>query len=336
MQVAVLHNAVAADAPLEDQDTLVQVDEVRAALTRLGHRPTAVPCTLDLAAMRSDLARLGAEVAFNLVESLDGSDSLLYLPLAVLDSLGMPYAGSRTESMFLTSNKPLAKQRMRWAGLPTPDWIEDTKPQLPLAASHDASKEWIIKGVWEHGSDGMEDDALLKGPSPAELQRRLTERYARSGRRCFAERFVEGREFAVAMLAGRDGPETLPPAEIDFSAFPAGKPRLVGYRAKWSEDCFEYLNTPRRFDFDPSDRPLLDRLCGLAMECWRLFDLHGWVRVDFRVDASGQPWILEINANPCLSPDAGFAAMLRQASIPFDRAIERILEDVLCNDRPTD
>ena len=349
MRVAVLHNAVPADAPPEDQDTLVQAEEVRAALSRLGHQATAVPCTLDLAAMRGELARLGAEVAFNLVESLDGSGALLYLPLAVLDAIGIPYAGSHTEAMFLTSSKPLAKQWMRSSGLPTPDWIVPSGticlPEYtpvgqppsavlgclsqPGAAVPQLSAQWLIKGVWEHGSDGMEDDALLHDPRPADLQRRLDERYARSGRPCFAERFVAGREIVVALLAGADGPEPLPPAEIDFSAFPAGKPRIVGYRAKWSEDCFEFANTPRRFDFPPSDRPLLDRLRELALDCWRLFDLRGWVRVDFRVDDAGRPWILEINANPCLSPDSGFAAMLQEASIPFDRAIERILEDAL-------
>jgi D-alanine-D-alanine ligase len=65
----------------------------------------------------------------------------------------------------------------------------------------------------------------------------------------------------------------------------------------------------------------------LAEQCWTLFGLRGWARVDFRVDAAGQPLILEINANPCLSLDAGFAAALEQASIPFDQAIRRILED---------
>ena len=304
--------------------------------------PRRCLCSLDLSSLPGGLDRLGAEAVFNLVELLDGIDSLLYLPLAVLDSLGIPYAGSRTAAMFLTSNKPLAKRWMRGAGLPTPDWIEsadtantasDIKPrplvapEQPPAFSRDAANDWIVKGVWEHGSDGMEDDALLKSPSPDELRRRLRDRHARTGRRCFAERFIEGREFAVALLAGSASPETLPPAEIDFSAFPDGKPRMVGYRAKWSEDCFEFRNTPRRFDFPPSDRPLLDRLRQLSLDCWRAFGLRGWVRVDFRVDESGQPWILDINANPCISPDAGFAAMLREASIPFDRAVERILED---------
>ena len=59
------------------------------------------------------------------------------------------------------------------------------------------------------------------------------------------------------------------------------------------------------------------------------FDLHGYARVDFRVDGEGRPWILEVNANPCLSPDAGFAAALARADIPFHDAVARILDDAL-------
>ncbi|MGA2035451.1 MAG: hypothetical protein ABSG68_24650, partial [Thermoguttaceae bacterium] len=116
-----------------------------------------------------------------------------------------------------------------------------------------------------------------------------------------------------------------PPAEIDFSAFPPGKPRIVGHRAKWEADSFEYQGTPRRFDFPAEDRPLLDRREELARACWRLFRLRGYARVDFRVDGRGQPWILEINTNPCLSPDAGYAAALAQAGISLEQAIGRIL-----------
>jgi hypothetical protein len=68
MRVAVLHSAVPADAPLEDQDTLVQVDAVSSALARLGHEPAAVSCTLDLAALREELLRVRPGVVFNLVE----------------------------------------------------------------------------------------------------------------------------------------------------------------------------------------------------------------------------------------------------------------------------
>jgi ribosomal protein S18 acetylase RimI-like enzyme len=73
----------------------------------------------------------------------------------------------------------------------------------------------------------------------------------------------------------------------------------------------------------------LDTLRSLAVECWRLFGLRGFARVDFRVDVRGRPWILEINTNPCLSPDAGFAAALARANVPLERAVEWIIEDAL-------
>jgi D-alanine-D-alanine ligase len=64
----------------------------------------------------------------------------------------------------------------------------------------------------------------------------------------------------------------------------------------------------------------------LARACWGLFGLRGYARVDFRVDPAGRPWILEINANPCLSPDAGYAAALAEAGISYDEAVQRIIE----------
>jgi GNAT superfamily N-acetyltransferase len=72
---------------------------------------------------------------------------------------------------------------------------------------------------------------------------------------------------------------------------------------------------------------LQERLSQLARDCWLAFQLGGYARVDFRVDDAGQPWILEINTNPCLSPDAGYAAALRQADITFAKAVQRILEN---------
>ncbi|MCE5269140.1 MAG: hypothetical protein LLG00_14790 [Planctomycetaceae bacterium] len=325
MRVAVLHNAVAADAPPEDQDTLVQAEAVGAALGRLGHDWVRVPCTLDLGSLRAELTRLRPDAVFNLVESLADADSLLYLPAALMDAMSIRYAGNSTEALFLTTHKLLGKQRMREGGLPTPDWF--VVPDSAGDRAIDAGKSWIIKGVWDQGSRGLDDDAVLTGVERASLIERLEQRRDGTGRPCFAEEFIEGREFNLAVLGGPDGPESLPPAEIDFLEFPSGKPRIVGYGAKWREDSFEFQHTTRRFEFGPSDASLLERLRTLALDCWRLFGLRGWARVDFRVDRNGQPWILEVNANPCLSPDAGFAAALKEASISFDDAIGRILED---------
>ena len=77
--------------------------------------------------------------------------------------------------------------------------------------------------------------------------------------------FVEPRKprpsgVPVPNFSGAASAEVLPPAEIVFAGFPPGKPRIVGYCAKWQEDSFEYGRTVRQFDFSPEDRSLLDRL----------------------------------------------------------------------------
>jgi D-alanine-D-alanine ligase len=159
----------------------------------------------------------------------------------------------------------------------------------------------------------------------------LRDRERHIGRPLFAEQFIEGREFNLSLLSG----QVLPPAEIDFSSFPPNKPRIVGHQAKWDQGSFEYQQTPRGFDFLATDRPLLECVSELARSCWQLFELSGYARVDFRVDRDGQPWILEVNANPCLSPDAGFAAAVSKAGMTYDEAIQRIMENSIhCASEP--
>ncbi len=332
MRVVILHPAIAADATLEDQDSLVQVEAIAAALVRLGHEPLRLPCTADLTAVRRDLLQRRPQVVFNLVESVDGVDSLQYVPPALLDAMGLPYTGAPTEAIFQTTHKLLAKQLLHLGGLPTPSWMSW---DADVAAG--AEPRWegpppqpsmpcILKAVWEHASRGLDDQNVVAAADRHSLPERLRRFRAASGRPCFAEQFVEGREFNLSLLGSRQGPRTLPCAEIDFSAFPPGKPRIVGHRAKWLSGSFEFEHTPRRFDFPAADDALLRHLGQLAKGCWTLFGLRGYARVDFRVDLQGQPWILEINTNPCLSPDAGFAAALERAGIAYEQAIEQILD----------
>ena len=146
---------------------------------------------------------------------------------------------------------------------------------------------------------------------------------------CFAEQYIEGREFNLGLLAGPDDPAVLPPAEIVFANFPPGMARIVDYQAKWEVDSFACRHTLRRTEFAAADRPLLDALDRIARQCWQIFHLAGYARVDFRVDQEGRPWVLEVNANPCLSPDAGFAAALERAAIPFAEAVARIVAEAL-------
>jgi D-alanine-D-alanine ligase len=334
MRIAIVHDSIgAADAP-DARDVIVQADAVAQALTRLGHEAIRLACGLDLAAVRNALRREHIGMVFNLVESIEGRGCLIHLLPFCLDTAAMPYTGSRAEAMLLTSNKTLAKAWMSAAGIPTPPWIGPW-PQLDsrLRKQEAYPGSWIIKSVWEHASIGLAADSLIDDAGPRELAPLLESRAGQLGGACFAEQFIAGREFNLSLLARSDDPEVLPPAEILFEGFPEEMPRIVDYRAKWDPTAFGYHHTPRRFDFDPADGPLLARLKTLALACWHQFGLGGYARVDFRVDAAGDPWVLEINANPCLSPDAGFAAALDRAGITYTDAVARILAHAMPPDK---
>ena len=330
MRVSVVYNAVMDDGRADEQDVLVQVDAVRKALRALGHEIFSLPAGLELGQLRDRLQSQHPDLVFNLVESLGGHGRLIHLVPSLLDAMGLHYTGAPAEAIWLTSHKVMAKERMIAAGLPTPAWAGPWPQNLPSPPSPrlaSAGQRWIIKSLWEHASVGLEADNIVEDTCDQSLVQAMQMRAPLLGGACFAEAFVAGREFNLSVLAGPEGPQVLPPAEIDFSAFGAGKPRIVGYRAKWDVNSDEYRHTPRSFDFGAEDIPLLDELQRLALQSWQVFGLRGYARVDFRVDEHGRPWILEINANPCLSPDAGFAAALDRAGIDFTLAVKRIVAD---------
>ena len=332
--IAVVYNAVTDPSLPDEADVLVQVAAVSDALTGLGYHPAPVPCTLDLAGLKQALESIRPLGVFNLVESLENRGSLIHVVPALLDTLAVPYTGCPAQAVYATSHKVMAKERLSLAGLPTPAWINPFPADLPWQGgmeTGDDSALWIIKSVWEHGSLGLEAENLVTGTAET-VTRLLKERAPGLGGACFAEQFISGREFNLSLLAGRSGVSVLPPAEILFPDTPADRPAMVGYRAKWQEDSQEYRNTPRQFAFAPEDEPLLAELETLARRCWHLFHLAGYARVDFRVDPKGRPFVLEINTNPCLSPDAGFAAALEQAGISYTHGIHRIVTQGLCSE----
>ena len=343
MRVAVIFNAVADKSRPDESDVLIQLEAVEQALKQLGHRVISLACSLNLAEVQNRLTKVKPEIVFNLVESLNGQDRLIHILPALLDSMAMPYTGSRSEALYFTSNKILAKRWMVEAGLPTPPWLGPYPPNSPFLEKHLAAAQtthgakfgkcWLVKSLWQHASSGLYEDELILDEDVDQICARLPQYAALLQSDCFAEAFIDGREFNLALLAEPQGPQVLPPAEIIFEGYPEGKLRIVGYRAKWEKDSYEYNHTPRRFEFPPQDDTLLMQLAQMARKCWNVFGLGGYARVDFRVDAGGRPWILEINTNPCLSPDAGFAAAVQKTGLTFTEAVQRILSDAITRNR---
>lgn len=347
MHVALLLQELPVQPTAADADVLSQCDRIERALSRLGHTTVRVSFGMDLGQVQEQLRRTSPDVVFNLVESVNGTDRLMPLATLLLESLDLCFTGSSSQAILSSSGKVAAKRIMHTAALPTPAWLVEDGKTSPLdgavwqgmrtQSGLVTPQSAIVKTVWEHASFGMDDDSVVRctgsETAPADFDRevfhRIRQRFNSTGKLHFAEEYIHGREFNLSLLSRSSGVEVLPPAEIRFIGFAPERPHLVGYQAKWDESSPDYQNTPRTFDFTAEEEPLLQNLCRIAASCWEVFGLRGWARVDFRVDSEGQPWILEINANPCLSEDAGFAAAVERAGLNYEEAIERILQDAL-------
>jgi D-alanine-D-alanine ligase len=142
------------------------------------------------------------------------------------------------------------------------------------------------------------------------------------------EDFIEGREFNISILPGLEGPEVMPPAEMVFHNYNDSQPRIVDFKAKWDEGSFEYKNTIRDFPGKNLNPVLKGRIISAALKCWDVFGLKGYARVDMRIDKDENPYVIEVNANPCLSPDSGLAAATVEAGLSFPDVIQRIISDL--------
>jgi len=322
MRVAVLHSDIAEGRSKDEDDVLIQAKVVCCALSKLGYEPSPVPFTSDVGAMIERLRAFDPAFVFNLVETVESTGRFIHFAPAVLDQLGICYTGATTDAVFLTSNKILAKRLFAGSTVPTPLWHtkQDLQNGCPVMPG-----TYLIKSVWEHGSVGLDDASKVSVSSPTDLLGALRTRARQLGGECFAEAFIEGREFNLSLLEVEKAPHVLPPAEILFHEYPAEKAKIVGYRAKWEADSFEYTHTPRCFEFSEEDASLLDELRRMALSCWDLFALRGYARVDFRVDAANRPWVLEVNTNPCLSPDAGFVAAAERSGLTFEQVVEKVV-----------
>jgi D-alanine-D-alanine ligase len=324
-KIVILHTDVAPDAGEDELDCLRQADTIAEALRTLGYEPVLMPFVLDLGKNIEALRSANPHVVFNLVETLSGRGSLIHIAPALLDFLQMPYTGCRTDAMFLTSNKPMAKKIMHNAGIATPAWITEEG----FAAGSTTADTFIVKASWEDASVGLDESSIVRTADKTGILAAIINRKKILSGPCFGEAYIDGREFNIALLARDSGVMLLPPAEMLFLDYPSDKLKLLDYRAKWVEDSFEYDNTRRSLDIPPADAGLIASLQDIALRCWQLFGLRGYARVDFRVDKKGNPFVLEINANPCLSLEAGFAAALERTNVKYHEAIACLINDAL-------
>jgi D-alanine-D-alanine ligase len=316
--ITILYNEPVPGSGADDWDVIDEVSAVEKALKELGIQADKMGIDSGFMQQIETLTCAGIRYVFNLVEAICNKGELNYFIPALLNQKGIAYTGNPLEALFLTTSKRLSGTFLRKNGILVP-WSFLPSEWQNLSAG----KEYIIKPVWEDGSAGINPDSVFTftGQFPEALKNANDHAW-------LVEEYIDGREFNISMLGGSAKPEILPPAEIIFRNYEPGRPRIVDYNAKWLPGSFEYENTLRHFPDFTCEKPLSGNLESTVLDTWNCLGLNGYARVDLRVDHSGQVFVLEANANPCISPDSGFVAAAEKAGYSFTDVVGRILNNM--------
>ena len=309
------------------------LDEVKAvscALQELGIAYETISLSY-IEQLPAILEASSSQIVFNLVEELAGSvyDACL-VPAECLVSKKL-FTGNSTTALLLGLNKWQAKAVLTAAGLKCPKGLI-AYPGQKGEIKNLAKGKYIVKPALTDASEGITGESVVDIPGRS-LQKAIDKIHKQFKQPAIVEQYIDGREVNVSVFEQGGKVIVLPIAEIDFSALKKGKPRIVDYSAKWLSDSFEYKNTPR---IVPAkfDKKTAARIREAVLKAWYAIGCSGYARVDLRIDKRGVPFVLEVNPNPDISADAGFAAALGAAKIPYSKFIKSVLDDAIINNNP--
>lgn len=273
------------------------------------------------------LARLKAnkpDLLFNLCESMDGDPTNEPTFAGLLDLFDIPYTGADLLALASCLYKQRTKDILIANGVSTPPYrfLRDDA-DLADPALDALDYPWFVKLGHEDASIGITEANVVRDASA--LRARARELIAEHRQPVLAERYVEGREINVTLLGYRDSVQVLPLHEIDFAAMPADRPRIVSYAAKWDENHVDYVGT-KPVPLRDTPATVVAEVERVARAAYRALDLRDYGRVDLRVDSAGVPWVIDVNPNPDISPDAGCARAAAAAGMTYPQMVSRIAE----------
>jgi D-alanine-D-alanine ligase len=300
-------------------DLAVSARQVMSVLTASGHVTRPFTFGKDPAALASSLRAFGTEVVFNLSECPMNSAQKEPHGAALLELLGLPYTGNSPLPLTVCNNKALTKHLLSSFGMPTPEFR--LYPSVPRGRSG-LRFPVIVKPANEDGSAGITEESVVD--DEAGLKKRVGHVIGKYQQGALAEEYVGGREFNVGVIGNgtaTDPFRTLPPAELVYRS---KRWRVCSFESKWDNNHPAYSEIA---PVCPANIPdaLCNRLERLTLVCAKAFELCGYARVDFRMNRRGKLFVLEVNPNPDISPDAGLDRAARAAGISYEALVIEIL-----------
>lgn len=313
-----------APVDLSEVGVVDEMRDIKTALDSLGYKTTIVNVNSDVYRLIDYLRNERPDIIFNIVESVE-NESLQEMNIAGLyDLLKIPYTGAGPLALGTALNKPRVKEILTYHGIRTPDY-QVFRPQDRILLKEGLTFPLIVKPSHEDGSVGISDLSIVYNLN--DLRKRVRYIHAEFQQSALVEQYIVGRELNVAIL-GSLRPQVLPISEIDFSGMPGELHKIVTYEAKWMHGTPSYEGTRGVCPAKLTSRQE-GEIKRTALACFHMIGCRDYARVDFRLTPEGVPYVLEVNPNPDISDDAGFARSARAAGYTFPEAIGKIVESAL-------
>ena len=279
---------------------------------------------LEVFAVLDKVRAAKPDLVFNLCESMAGDPRNEPTFVGLLDLFEIPYTGADLLGLASCLYKQRAKDILIARGIPTPPYhfLAD------LAALGDPALDaldypWFVKLAHEDASVGITEENLVA--TPAALRARARELMVAYQQPVLAERYVDGRELNVTLIGNGADLRILPLHEIDFAAMPADRPRIVSYAAKWDERHVDYAGT-KPVPLRNASPELVENVERVARDSWHALGLRDYGRIDLRVDTASVAWVIDVNPNPDISPDAGVTRSAQIAGMSYPQLIAHIAD----------
>ena len=322
--LVLMHEDLLPPDPLNGQDVAgaewkTEYDVV-STLRKLGHDVKPLGVKSDLGVLRSAVEDWKPHIAFNLLEEFDGVAVYDQNVVSYLELLHMPYTGCNPRGLMLARDKVLSKKLFSFHRIPFPDFM--VVPQgRTIKRPAWLSFPLIVKSVTEEASHGISQASIVQDDD--KLKERVEFIHTHVGTGALVERYIEGREFYVGVM-GNGHVHVLPVWELMMDRLPEDARRIATERVKWNR-TYQAKYGIRSEEARNLPEGKAEKIQHLAKRVYRALGLSGYARIDVRMDAAGDVYVLEANPNPQIAHDEDFSDSAEKDGYPYTDLLQELL-----------
>ena len=294
--------------------------DVASTLEDIGHDVRKLGVKDDLGLIRQAIDDFQPHIAFNLMEAFHEVGVFDMNVVSYLELLRLPYTGCNPRGMVLSRDKALSKKLMAYHRIRVPEFTV-FKRGLAIKRPRKLKFPVIVKSLTQEASIGISQASVVEDDS--KLRERVQFVHESIGTDAIAERFIDGRELYVG-VAGNERLQVFPIWEINLSKLPDGAHRIATDRVKWNVEYQKKHKIETNAATDLSET-LSEQIQRVSKRVYRALEMSGYARMDFRLDAHGNFFVMEANANPQLAFGEDFAESAERAGISYEELLQRIL-----------